>query len=104
MNTPLEADNPSKGDIGMWRRFLSENRLASFKVRLVGYFLLLALLPLAALYWGFTGVASRNETKLVDARLAAGLRAALGAYGQDLDGAAGAADRLARTRSFQLAL
>ena len=41
----------------MWRRFLNRNGLASFKVKLVGYFLLLALLPLAALFWGFTGIA-----------------------------------------------
>jgi two-component system cell cycle response regulator len=88
----------------MWRRFLSENRLASFKVKLVGYFLLLALLPLAALFWGFTGVASRSETRLVDARLQAGLRATLGAYEESLGAAAHTARVLAANESFQRSL
>src|SRR5919204_1734799 len=104
MTTSPKADNPSKGAIGMWRRFLSENRLASFKVKLVGYFLLLALLPLAALFWGFTGVASRSETRLVDARLQAGLRAALGSYRESLDSAGRSARALAANASFDEAL
>jgi len=88
----------------MWRRFLSENGLASFKVKLVGYFLLLALLPLAALFWGFTGVASRSETRLVDARLQAGLRATIGAYKETLDGASRQARALAVNQTFQASL
>ena len=88
----------------MWRRFLNRNGLASFKVKLVGYFLLLALLPLAALFWGFTGVASRSETRLVDARLQAGLRAALGSYAEALDTAERSARSLAATRPFQISL
>jgi two-component system cell cycle response regulator len=88
----------------MWRRFLSENGLASFKVKLVGYFLLLALLPLAALFWGFTGVASRSETRLVDARLQAGLRATIGAYEESLDNAARSARALAAVPSFDRSL
>ena len=83
--------------------FLSE-RVASFKFKLVVYFFLLALLPLAALFWGFTGVASRSETRLVDARLTAGLRATLGAYRENLDAAARTADVLARNRTFQISL
>jgi diguanylate cyclase (GGDEF)-like protein len=104
MTTSPKADNPSKGPIGMWRKFLSENGLASFKVKLVGYFLLLALLPLAALFWGFTGVASRSETRLVDARLQAGLRATLGAYSESLASAEHSARALAATRQFQASL
>src|SRR5205814_2415441 len=96
MRTSPRPDNPSKGSIGMWRRFLRENGIASFKVKLVGYFLLLALLPLAALFWGFTGVASRSETRLVDARLQAGLRATLGAYAESVDAAEHLAPALAR--------
>jgi diguanylate cyclase (GGDEF)-like protein len=88
----------------MLRRSLSQNNLASFKVKLVLYFLLLALLPLAALFWGFTGVASRSETRLVDARLTAGLRAALGVYTEQLNGAAATAAQLARAREFQASL
>src|SRR5439155_14466173 len=101
MTTSPKADTPSKGSIGMWRRSLSQNSLASFKVKLVGYFLLLALLPLAALFWGFTGVASRSETRIVDARRTAGLRASLGVYSEELDGVARTAAQLARTPEFQ---
>jgi diguanylate cyclase (GGDEF)-like protein len=83
---------------------LSPSNLASFKVKLVVYFLLLALLPLAALFWGFTSVASHNETRLVDGRLTAGLRASLGAYSQQLGSAANTAAQLARTPDFQSSL
>ena len=88
----------------MLRRSLSQNTLASFKVKLVLYFLLLALLPLAALFWGFSGVASRNELRLVDARLTAGLRASLGVYSEQLDGIARTAAQLARAPEFQASL
>ena len=88
----------------MWHRSLSESRLASFKFKLVIYFLLLALLPLTALFWGLTGVASQSETRLVDARLQADLRATLGAYRQSLEAAARSARALAANRSFQIAL
>lgn len=75
--------------------------MGSFKVKLVVYFLLLSLLPIAAAYWGFTSVAGESETRRVDARLQAGLRAALATYQQKLDAAQKAADSLARDRSFQ---
>ena len=58
--------------------------MASFKVKLVVYFLLLSLLPLAAAFWGFSTVAARSETRRVDARLQAGLRAALATYQDEL--------------------
>ena len=75
--------------------------MGSFKVKLVVYFLLLSLLPIAAAYWGFTSVAGESETRRVDARLQAGLRAALATYQQRLDTAQSAAESLARIRSFQ---
>jgi diguanylate cyclase (GGDEF)-like protein len=78
--------------------------MGSFKVKLVGYFLLLSLLPLAAAFWGFSTVAARSETRRVDARLQAGVRASLAAYDEALDAANGAATRLARDRAFQHAL
>jgi diguanylate cyclase (GGDEF)-like protein len=78
--------------------------LASFKVKLVVYFLLLSLLPLAAAFWGFSTVAARSETRRVDARLQAGLRAALATYQDDLVAADAAATRLARNPAFQRAL
>jgi diguanylate cyclase (GGDEF)-like protein len=78
--------------------------VGSFKVKLVAYFLLLSLLPLAAAFWGFSTVAARSETRRVDARLQAGLRATLAAYQEELAAADAAAARLAREPAFQRAL
>ena len=38
--------------------------MGSFKVKLVAYFLLLSLLPLAAAFWGFSTVAARSEAQV----------------------------------------
>jgi diguanylate cyclase (GGDEF)-like protein len=78
--------------------------VGSFKVKLVAYFLLLSLLPLAAAFWGFSTVASQSEARRVDARLQAGLRATLAAYQESLASANNAAERLARRPAFQRAL
>jgi diguanylate cyclase (GGDEF)-like protein len=78
--------------------------VASFKVKLVAYFLLLSLLPLAAAFWGFSTVAARSETRRVDARLQAGLRAALATYQDELVAADNDAESLARSPAFQRAL
>jgi diguanylate cyclase (GGDEF)-like protein len=78
--------------------------LGSFKVKLVAYFLLLSLLPLAAAFWGFSTVAAQSEARRVDARLQAGLRATLAAYQEALGSADESAGRLARQPSFQRAL
>jgi diguanylate cyclase (GGDEF)-like protein len=78
--------------------------VGSFKVKLVVYFLLLSLLPIAAAYWGFTTVAGQSETRRVDERLQAGLRSALVAYQQELDNAQTEATDLARNRTFQIEL
>jgi diguanylate cyclase (GGDEF)-like protein len=78
--------------------------VGSFKVKLVAYFLLLSLLPLAAAFWGFSAVASKSETRRVDARLQAGLRATLATYQEALTAADKAAARLARDPAFQRAL
>jgi diguanylate cyclase (GGDEF)-like protein len=78
--------------------------LGSFKVKLVAYFLLLSLLPLAAAFFGFSTVAARSETSRVDARLQAGLRAGLATYQDELLAADHAAARLARNPAFQRAL
>src|SRR4051794_32806141 len=78
--------------------------MVSFKVKLVLYFLLLSLLPVAAAFWGFSTVAAHGETRRVDARLQAGLRAGLAAYQQRTDAAQAAASELAQNRDFQLAL
>jgi diguanylate cyclase (GGDEF)-like protein len=78
--------------------------VGSFKVKLVAYFLLLSLLPLAAAFWGFSTVAAQSEARRVDARLQAGLRATLAAYQEALSSADAAAGKLARQPSFQRAL
>jgi diguanylate cyclase (GGDEF)-like protein len=78
--------------------------VGSFKVKLVAYFLLLSLLPLAAAFWGFSTVAGRSETRRVDARLQASLRATLAGYQDELVAADAAAARLARNPAFQRAL
>src|SRR5256885_8891818 len=74
--------------------------MGSFKVKLVVYFVLLSLLPLAAAFWGFSTVAARSETRRVDARLQAGLRAALPPYQEALGSPGPAAEKLGPTPSL----
>ncbi len=76
----------------------------SFKFKLVLYFVLLSLLPAAAAFWGFSSVAKQSEVRRVDARLQSGLRAAIAAYGEDLDAATRQASRLANDPALQRAL
>jgi diguanylate cyclase (GGDEF)-like protein len=76
----------------------------SFKFKLVAYFVLLSLLPAAATYWGFTSVAQKSEVRRVDARLQAGLRAAVAAFDEDLAEATREATALARDPVLQRAL
>ena len=78
--------------------------MSSFKLKLVVYFLLLSLLPLAAAFAGFASVVKHSETRLVDTRLQAGLHAALAAYEERLVAAEDSARALARSASFQRAL
>jgi diguanylate cyclase (GGDEF)-like protein len=78
--------------------------VGSFKLKLVLYFVLLSLVPIAAAFWGFTSVAGQSETRRVDARLQAGLRAVLAGYQEQVDAAQGSAATLARDRAFQLEL
>src|SRR5215212_7017926 len=66
--------------------------------------MLLSLLPLAAAFWGFSTVAARSETRRVDARLQAGLRAALATYEDKLVAVGDDAARLARNPDFQRTL
>jgi diguanylate cyclase (GGDEF)-like protein len=76
----------------------------SFKFKLVAYFVLLSLLPAAAAFWGFSSVAKQSEVRRVDARLQAGLRAAVAAYDEDLAEATREANALAHDPVFQAAL
>jgi len=75
--------------------------VGSFRIKLVAYFLLLSLLPMAAAFWGFTTVAGQSETRRVDARLQAGMRAILADYQLRLDGAQNEAKAVAKTPIFQ---
>ena len=76
----------------------------SFKFKLVMYFGLLSLLPAAAAFWGFTSVAKQSEVRRVDARLQSGLRAAVTAYGEDLERATRGPRALANTPALQRAI
>jgi diguanylate cyclase (GGDEF)-like protein len=78
--------------------------VSSFKLKLVVYFLLLSLLPLVAAFAGFTAVAQRGELRRVDARIQAGLRAAVAGYQARLAAAAAQANGLARDQAFQRAI
>jgi len=79
-------------------------RLSSFKLKLVAYFVLLSLVPLAATYWGFSTVAGAGESRQVTLRQEAGLRAALALYAERADRAQAQAERVARSRPLQRAL
>jgi diguanylate cyclase (GGDEF)-like protein len=76
----------------------------SFKLKLVAYFLLVSLLPLGAAAWGLHAVAWKSETRGVDVRLEAGLRAVLAAYKDELSTAGQKARELAADPAFQRAL
>ena len=56
----------------------------SFKLRLVAYFLLVSLLPLGAAGWALHEVLRSSETRRVDVRLDAGLRAVSATYRAEL--------------------
>ncbi|HYY32113.1 MAG TPA: diguanylate cyclase [Gaiellaceae bacterium] len=78
--------------------------MGSFKLRLVTYFVVLALVPLVAASWAFSEVATRSELGNTDARLNAALRVAVRDYTQSVrDDAAGAATSLAHATSVQRA-
>ena len=76
----------------------------SFRLKLVAYFLLVSLLPLGAAGWGLHAVSGRSETRRVDVRLEAGLRAVLAGYKDELSSAGLRAKRLAASPRFQQAL
>lgn len=78
--------------------------LGSFKFKLVGTFLALAIVALAAAFWGFRNVAERGVTNGVDARLEAGLNAAVAAFEDERRDAESAALRLGRDPAFQAAV
>ncbi len=79
-------------------------RLGSFRFKLVAWFALLALLPLAVAFYGYDNLARRSENRRADASLEAALRVAVAGYAQQLDLAATIARRLAAEPRLQRAL
>jgi diguanylate cyclase (GGDEF)-like protein len=76
----------------------------SFKLKLAVYFLLLAVLPLTAAFWGFRTVTRRAEERRVEARLGAELRAVLASYDRQLASVEAVARRLAADGRIQRGL
>jgi diguanylate cyclase (GGDEF)-like protein len=77
--------------------------IGSFKFRLVVYFLLLSLLPLAAAAWAYNEVAERSERGAADSRLLTALRVAQVDYAEKADGALETAQSLSRATKVQRA-
>jgi diguanylate cyclase (GGDEF)-like protein len=78
--------------------------MGSFKLKLVAYFTLIALLPFAAAFSGLEAVTDRNETRHVDGTLETSVRAAQAAFVDRVDGVERNATLLARDPGFQQAL
>ena len=83
---------------------LGAGGLGSFRFKLVAWFALLALLPLAVAFYGYDGLARRSESRRADAALQAELRVAIDGYAKRLDAADAAAQRLAAENRVQEAL
>jgi diguanylate cyclase (GGDEF)-like protein len=78
--------------------------MGSFKLRLVFYFVLLSLVPLAGVTWAFSVTAGRNELQRADLTLTKTVRSALGQLQLELEDAGERAVELARSADVQEAL
>jgi diguanylate cyclase (GGDEF)-like protein len=78
--------------------------MGSFKLKLVAWFALLALLPLGVAFYGYDALARRSESRRVDAGLESALRGVVAGYATRLDGASAQAAQLARDPRLQRAL
>jgi diguanylate cyclase (GGDEF)-like protein len=78
--------------------------MGSFKLKLVAYFSLIALLPFAAAFSGLEAVTDRNETRHVDGTLETSVRAAQAAFVDRVAEVERNATVLARDPIFQQAL
>ena len=76
----------------------------SFRSRLRLFFALIVVVPMTALAIVLFLLTERSETGKVDARIAAGVRAAFGAYGEAADSAAPALREVASDAELQAAL
>ena len=78
--------------------------MGSFRLKLVLYFVLLSLVPLAGVTWAFSAAAGRNELQRADESLSKSISAANGSVTRELDVAAEQAAALARSPDIQVAL
>ena len=78
--------------------------MGSFKLKLVTWFALLALLPLTVAFYGYHSLTRRSETVRADAALEAGLRGVVAGYAAKLDEATAEARQLAADPALQQAL
>jgi diguanylate cyclase (GGDEF)-like protein len=78
--------------------------LGSFKHKLAVYFLLLAVAPLTAAFWGFGTVTKRAEERRADSRLEAELRAVFASYERQANHVEALARNLAGRRDVQRGL
>jgi len=78
--------------------------VGSFRLKLVGFFALLLLFPLAIAFYGYDSLARSNETGRADAQLETSLRGVVAAYAGKLDAAASQAESLAAQPALGRAL
>lgn len=78
--------------------------MGSFKIKLLTWFALLALLPLAVAFYGYNSLTKRSETRRADATLEAGLRSVVAAYGARVEAASRDAREVTADPAFRLAL
>src|SRR3712207_563921 len=103
MLLPSRADN-FQGDVSDRDRGVLRGTMGSFRLKLVVYFSLIALLPFTAAFSGLDAVTDRNETRRTDGALETGVRAAQAALVEDLVRVERGATRLASDPAFQRAL
>jgi len=78
--------------------------IRSFKIKLVLWFVFLALLPLAVAFYGYGTVEAKSATERTDAGLESALRAAAADYSTSLEALSARAEQLARAQRVQRAL
>src|SRR3954451_15572058 len=101
---PRFADNNCCTRVSAGRADDLRAKIGSFKLKLVTWFALLALLPLAVAFYGYDSLTRRSESARTDAALDAGLRGVVAGYSARLDAATAKARQVARDPSLQRAL
>src|SRR3977135_793713 len=78
--------------------------MGSFKLKLVLWFALLALLPLAVAFYGYDALSRASEPRRVSAGIEAAVRGAVAGYAARLDAASTRSAQLANDPRLQRAL